>query len=91
MRVIKASELKEGSVFRKPEQRKWRIASRVLPLEPHLTDDGLPGVLVCLHDCSQIILNADDPLDLPSEPGSMDRDGFVKLGRRRAAERLRKR
>lgn len=91
MRLIKASELKAGGVFRKPGQRKWRIASRVCSLESHLTEDGLPGILVCLHDCSQIIFNADELIHLPSDPGSMDRDGFVKLGRRRAAEQLRKR
>jgi len=91
MQVIKANQLKEGLVFRKPGQRKWRIASVVIPLESHLTDDGLPGILVCLHDCRQIILNQEEFVHCPDAPGQMDRDGFVKLGRRRAAERLRKR
>lgn len=90
MTTIKATDLEEGSVFRKPGQRKWRIAAKVEPLESHLTDDGEPGILVCLHDCSQIILSQAEVVNCPSWPGQIDRDGFAKLGRRRAAERLRK-
>ena len=90
MAMIKASELIEGKAFRKPGQRKWRVASSVYPLEPDVTLDGRPGVLVCLHDCSQVVLSENDDLEVPQHPGDLDRVGFAKLGRRRRAERERR-
>ena len=81
MRTIKAAELSEGTAFRRPGQRKWRVASTILPVPGRLTDDGEPGVLVCLRDCSQIVLSVGDEVELPEKEHDMDGDGFVKLGR----------
>ncbi len=83
MKTITARELTAGSVFRKPGQRKWRIAALVSPLEARLTDDGKPGILVHLNDCRQLIFGEEDELELPEKEHDMDGDGFVKLGRRR--------
>lgn len=79
---MQARELKVGDVFKKPGQRKWRLAALVSPL----TDN--PTVLVHLHDCSEIVLELDEVLETPN-PGDMDSKGFVKLGRRRASEKKR--
>lgn len=87
VKTILASELKEGMAFRLPEQRKWRIAAKVLPFPARLTADGLPGVFVCLNDCRQLIFSEGEILCRPENPQDLDRDGFVKLGRRRLAER----
>lgn len=89
--MIEARTLKAGMAFKKRGQKKWRIAAKVYPLESHLTNDGSPGVLVCLHDCSQVVLSETELIETPDEPHVLDRDGFAKLGRRRAAEKLRRR
>ncbi len=43
-----------------------------------------------LHDCSQVILSEDDEVETPQRPEDVDKAGFVKLGRRRRAERERR-
>lgn len=89
--MIEAKTLKAGMAFKKRGQKKWRIAAKVYPLESRLTDDGSPGVLVCLHDCAQVVFSETELVETPDEPHVLDRDGFAKLGRRRAAEKLRRR
>ena len=88
MKTIAARDLIEGAVFRKPGQRKWRIAASVNSLEAHLTDNGKPGVLIGLHDCSQLIFGEDYELELPTHEHDMDRDGFIKLRGRRRQRRV---
>lgn len=75
MKTIEASELAAGQAFRKPGQRKWRIAGTVARLAGCRDD-----LLVCLHDCSQMTFANHDLVEIPKEPGDLDRDGFIKLG-----------
>lgn len=79
MKEITASELKDGQAFRKPGQRKWRIAALILPVPPDVTLDGQPGLLVCLRDCSQIELRHDDVI-IVGEGDELENGGFVKTG-----------
>jgi len=84
---VKARDLRAGSVFRKPGQRKWRIAARVGPLTPNPVINGDLELVVFLHDCRALIFDADEEVEVPKAPIELDRDGFVKLGRRRAVKR----
>jgi hypothetical protein len=79
--TIAASQIQPNQAFRKPGQRKWRIASKVIPLEPSAAESA--GILVCLSDCSQVDLSGDEVIEIPETPGDLDTDGFIKLGKRR--------
>lgn len=88
--MIKVSQIREGQPFRKPGQRKWRVAHKVLELPASQTLDKTPSILVCLADCSQVELKESDEVEIPDKPGDLDSRGFAKLGRRRSAERKRR-
>ena len=81
--TIAANQLQPNQAFRKPGQRKWRIASKVIPQGPSVTLSGSPQILVCLSDCSQMDFSEDDAVEIPETPSDLDTDGFIKLGKRR--------
>ena len=65
MATIEACKIRDGQPFKKPGQRKWRIAAKVFSLSASETKDGKPGVLVYMPDCSQIELGKNELVETP--------------------------
>ncbi len=74
-----ADMIKAGQSFKRPGQRKWRTASKVIQFTPEETARLGPEILVCLDDCSQIEFMATDPVVFAENFVEVQEDGSVKL------------
>ena len=74
-----ASKIKQGQLFKKPGQRKWRQAGKVFWFTPDERQRFGSDILVCQLDCSQIEFKEDDIVVFPHSSEQVVSDGLSKL------------